>query len=168
MKFNAKFLSGAALIAALYTVLCLFLRPISYGIIQFRVSEALCVLPIFMPEAALGLFIGCFLSNLLGGGTAVLLDMVLGSLTTFCAALLTRRVFLKTKSYILSLLPPVVLNALIVGTYVPFLYTDMTSQSIITIILSSIVSIFISEAIVIYVLGLPFAKYLNKMGIFKI
>ena len=43
-----------ALIAAIYAVLCIVLQPISFSEIQFRVSEALTVLPILMPEAIPG------------------------------------------------------------------------------------------------------------------
>ena len=55
-------LTHAALIAAVYVVLCLAFAPISYGEIQVRVAEALTILPFFTPAAIPGLFVGCFLS----------------------------------------------------------------------------------------------------------
>ena len=64
----------AALIAAVYIVLIMVFRPISFGPIQFRIAEALCVLPYFTPAAIPGLFIGCLISNLLGG--AMLMDVI--------------------------------------------------------------------------------------------
>ncbi|MGM9551481.1 MAG: QueT transporter family protein [Clostridia bacterium] len=167
MKINAKHLSRGAIIAALYVVLCVLFRPISYGPIQLRISEALCVLPILMPEASLGLFAGCFISNLLGGTSVALLDMVLGSLTTLSAAILTRRIHNKSGNAVLSLLPPVLLNAIIVGTYVPFLYADPSMDATALIVLSSIVTVGIGEALVIYILGLPLCKCLQKSKIFK-
>lgn len=160
-------LSRGAVIAALYIALCFFLKPISYGSIQLRLAEALCVLPIFMPEAVYGLFIGCFLSNLLGGASVALLDTVLGSLTTLCAAYLTRRIFLKTKSWWVSLIPPVLLNALIVGSYVPFIYQSATQDSIFILVVYSIISVFIGEVLAVYAIGLPFGKALSKTRIFK-
>ena len=55
------------MIAALYAALTVALSPLSFGPVQFRVAEALTLLPFFMPEAIPGLFIGCFLSNIAGG-----------------------------------------------------------------------------------------------------
>ncbi len=160
-------LSRGAVIAAVYVAMCFFLKPISYGPVQLRLSEALCVLPIFMPEAVYGLFIGCFLSNLLGGASVALIDTILGSLTTLLAAHLTRRIFVKTKSWWLALMPPVILNALIVGSYVPFIYQSATQGSIFVILAYSIASVFIGETLAVYVIGLPFGKALAKTNIFK-
>ena len=81
------FIVRAALIAALYAALTLALYPISYGPVQFRVSEALTLLPVFMPEAIPGLFVGCLLANLIGSAT--IWDIVFGSLATLIAAVLT-------------------------------------------------------------------------------
>ena len=46
-----SFVRGAA-VAAIYAALTLALAPISYGAVQVRVSEALTVLPFFMPRSA--------------------------------------------------------------------------------------------------------------------
>ena len=46
----------AAMIAAIYVVLCIAFAPISYGAIQARVAEALTILPYFTPAAIPGLF----------------------------------------------------------------------------------------------------------------
>ena len=76
MKRNVKRITGStrsltrgALIAAIYVVLCYIstIFGLSSGVIQFRIAEALCILPIFMPEAIVGLFIGCILSNIIAG-----------------------------------------------------------------------------------------------------
>lgn len=99
---------GAA-IAAIYVVLTIMLRPISYGAIQFRISEALCILPFFTPAAIPGVFIGCLLSNFLGG--AVIIDVIFGSLATLIGAVgsyLVRR-----HKWMVSL-PPIIANTLIV------------------------------------------------------
>lgn len=79
------FMVYAAAIAAIYTVLTMVFAPISFGPIQFRISEALCILPFFTPAAVPGLFIGCLLSNLLCGAAA--LDIIFGSLATLIGAL---------------------------------------------------------------------------------
>ena len=80
-------LTRAALIAALYVALTYLsaLLGISSGVIQFRLSEMLCILPVIMPEAVIGLYLGCMLSNLLTG--CVLWDVIFGSLATLLGAL---------------------------------------------------------------------------------
>ena len=77
-----------ALFAAIYFVLTLMFRPISFGPIQFRISEALCVLPYFTPAAVPGVFIGCLISNIMGG--AMIMDVVFGSLATLIGAVGSR------------------------------------------------------------------------------
>ena len=70
---TTKKLVQGALIGALYAALTLAAAPISFGLMQVRVSEALCILPFFTSAAVPGLFIGCLVSNLAGG--AVLYDV---------------------------------------------------------------------------------------------
>ena len=83
-KKSVYLLTQGAAIAAIYIVLTLVFAPISFGPVQFRISEALCVLPFFTPAAIPGLFIGCFLSNLLAG--AMTMDVIFGSLATLIGA----------------------------------------------------------------------------------
>ena len=87
MKLTTRRLVRGALIAALYAVLCMAFFSISYGDVQFRISEALTVLPLLMPEAIPGLLVGCLLSNLLGGYGVM--DIVFGSLATLFASVAT-------------------------------------------------------------------------------
>ncbi|MBR5535361.1 MAG: QueT transporter family protein [Clostridia bacterium] len=162
MKLTVKQLSRAAVIAAFYAALCFFLKPLSFGSIQLRVSETLCVLPIFIPEAILGLFIGCVIANLLGG--ALLIDVILGSITTFTAAVLTRFISKRTDNIYLSLFPPVILNALIVGAYVPFIYSDISQVNPVPIVLFSMLTVGIGQAVVIYLLGIPFSRALKRIS----
>lgn len=110
MKENkVLFITQAAIIAAIYVVLCVVFLPVSYGAIQFRIAEALVVLPFFTPAAIPGLFIGCFLANLIGG--CVILDVVFGSIATLIGAIGS---YYLRKSKILVLLPPIIANVLIV------------------------------------------------------
>ena len=110
MKENkVLFLTQAALIAAIYVVLCVVFAPISYGEIQVRVAEALTILPFFTPAAIPGLFIGCFLSNMIAGN--ILMDMVFGSVATLIGAVGTY--YLRGNRFA-ALLPPIVSNTLIV------------------------------------------------------
>ena len=108
-KSSVLRLSHGAIIAALYVALTYVFAPISYGAIQFRVAEALTILPMFTPAAIPGLFIGCVLANLLGG--AVVLDVVFGSLATLIGAVFSYRL---RKNRWLVPIPAVVSNALII------------------------------------------------------
>ena len=87
MRKNIRYLTTAVMIAAMYVVLCIALRPFSYGEVQVRVAEALTILPYFTSAAIPGLFIGCIIANLLGG--SIMLDVVFGSLATLLAAIFT-------------------------------------------------------------------------------
>ena len=117
-----RFLTMAGVIAGLYTALTLVLAPFSFGIVQCRVSEALTILAAYHPAAVAGLTVGCALSNLvglsMGANVAGALDILLGTLATGLAAWLSYR--LRNVRWgglpVLATLPPVVLNALIVGT----------------------------------------------------
>ena len=107
---NAIFTTQAAMIAAIYVALCMVFAPISYGEVQIRVAEALTILPFFTPAAVPGLFIGCLIANILGGG--IVLDVVLGSIATLIGGVGTY--LLRDKSRFLAPLPPILANALIV------------------------------------------------------
>ena len=85
---RTRFIVEAAILAAIYAVITIILAPISYGQIQVRISEALTILPYFTPAAIPGLFVGCIVSNIFGGGG--LIDIVFGSLATLIAAILSR------------------------------------------------------------------------------
>lgn len=106
---NTRALVNAALLAAVYAAITYMTKPISFGAVQFRISEALCILPVFTVSAVPGLFVGCFLANFLSG--AALLDIVFGSLASLIGAYGTYR--LRDKGYLASL-PPIVSNALII------------------------------------------------------
>ena len=81
---KVQWITQGALIAALYVVLTMVFAPISFGPVQLRVAEALCIMPLFTPAAVPGLFVGCLTANLLGGGVA--LDIVFGSFATLIGA----------------------------------------------------------------------------------
>ena len=111
MKENkVLFMSQAAMIAAIYVVLCIAFAPISYGAIQVRVAEALTILPYFTPAAIPGLFIGCLIANFAGG--SIMIDVIIGSLATLLGAIGTW--LLRKKSRYLAPIPPILANTLIV------------------------------------------------------
>ena len=116
-KVRALTLGGA--VAAVYVLLTLLAAALGLasGAIQLRLSEALCVLPIFFPAAVPGLFVGCLLANVLTG--AVVWDVIFGSLATLLGALGTR---LLRKKPVLALLPPILANMLIVPFVLTYAY----------------------------------------------
>ncbi len=120
MNRKARFLAYAAIIAALYTALTyaqnLLLPGSASWAVQFRASEALCVLAFFTPAAIPGLSAGCFLFNLSYAG-ALPLDTLVGTLATALAAgtmYLTRNLTVRGCP-VLGLLMPAVFNGLLVG-----------------------------------------------------
>lgn len=117
-------LTRGALIASLYVALTYLasIFGLSSGVIQFRISEALTILPVFMPEAIPGLFIGCILSNLMTPAVHPL-DIVFGSIATLIGALLTYLLRkLPEKWKWVATLPPILANAIIVPFVLMFAY----------------------------------------------
>jgi len=130
MKTTAKKLVRIAFIAAMYAALTYaqnFILPgTTSAAVQFRASEALNVLALFMPEAIPGLTIGCILSNLYNIGSGLPLDMIFGSLATLGATsciYLLRNV--KVANYpILSMLMPALWNGVIIGWEIECFFID--------------------------------------------
>lgn len=142
MKTNK--LTRGAMIAALYAALTLIFAPISIGSVQCRVSEALCILPMFFPESIWGLFAGCIISNTFIPGSHAF-DIIVGSLVTLLAAFLTYKT---RKNPYVAISFPVILNAVIVGGYIPFIYPGFPIHI-------SILSVGIGQVMSCYGLGLP-------------
>ena len=83
-----KYITQAAIVAALYVVLSLL--TIYFGPVQIRFSEALCILPYFMPAAVPGLFIGCILANIFMG--CAVWDVIFGSVATLIGAIIASKI----------------------------------------------------------------------------
>ena len=113
-KFSTRELTLAAFVAALYAVMSYFgnIFGLTYGGIQCRFAEALCVLPFFFPCTVPGLFVGCLITKLMSAVGP--LDMVFGSMATVLAALWTAR--MPNRS--LAPLPPVICNGIIIGAMI--------------------------------------------------
>lgn len=158
---SARHLVTAALIAALYTGLTYLSSAfgLAYASLQFRLSEALNILAAFTPAAIPGLTIGCVLSNI--ASPFGLLDIVFGALATFCSSLLIRLIALKIKKGVtfLSILPPAILNALLVG-FETVLFIE-GSASFVAFVISA-TQVFLSEAIVCGLLGIPLYNLIKQ------
>ncbi|MBN1776290.1 MAG: QueT transporter family protein [Clostridiales bacterium] len=169
---NTLYVVTSAAVAAVYVILTLPFAQIAYGPLQFRLAESMAVLPILMPAAIPGLALGCFLANLLSPMNLGPVDIIFGSLATLLSAICTRwlyHVFAKIKEFkkdLIALLPPVILNALIVGTYLTFLLTD--GPVLPSLILINIAYIALSETVVVYLIGYPLLIILRKSGVGRI
>ena len=152
-KFNVRGLVRAAIIAAIYALLTIALAPISSGLIQCRVSEAMCILPYFTFSAVPGLFVGCLLANLLTG--APFYDVLLGSFATLLAAYLTYLMRKRLPKF-LAPLPSVVVNALVVGALLVYVYNVGVSYWV------AAGYVAIGQAIACFVIGLPLLSLLEK------
>ena len=158
-RFSTRGLVRAGLIAAIYVTLTLIFQPISFGAIQFRVAEALTLLPILTVDAVPGLFIGCVLANLLGGG--IWFDVALGSVATLLAALCTRGL---RKRPAVAALMPAIFNGLIVGPVVYFAYVRAPGDPVsVGTLLFNMATVAFGELVVCYVLGLPMVAALKKL-----
>lgn len=104
------FMTQAAMIAAIYVVLTFVFAPFSFGQIQVRIAESLTILPFFTPAAIPGLFIGCLIGNILGGG--ILPDIICGSLATLIGAFFTY--LLRKQNKYLAPVPPIAANTIII------------------------------------------------------
>lgn len=177
---SSRYLAQAGMIAAVYaafTLICiLFLGSLAWGLIQFRLSEALCVLALFTPAAIPGLSIGCFIANLIaipltGSGLFGLFDVFFGSLASLIGALWCWH-FRSKPGF--ALLGPVVANALIVPAYLPIIlaglgmYTipftdiDLEAAGYLYVYLFGIICTGIGETVVVYGLGLPLSRLLGR------
>lgn len=140
-----------AVIAALYSTLTIILKPISYGPIQFRISEALTILPLFFPEAIIGLSLGCFISNAFMYGP---IDMVFGTLATLIAAILTRL----SKKIWIGIFPPIIINAFAVPAILIFVGEKIGYWFTAATVLGGQAAVIISLGIPLYFALLPLAK----------
>ncbi len=171
-----------AVIAAIYgattLVSLLFLGGLAWGPVQFRISEALCVLALFTADAIPGLALGCAIANLAnialaGTGTLGLLDVVFGSLATALGAWATWRLRNNPR---LAVLGPVIANAIIVPAYLPLMlqglgfytipFTSINLDGAYPLMfLFGLVATGVGEAAVLYFLGLPVYELLKKTSL---
>ena len=158
-------LAVAGLIAAMYAVLSLAVPALSFGQMQCRVSEALTVLAALLPEAIPGLAVGCLVTNLIGVGTGANIagawDILFGTAATLAAALLSyafRRVRFARVPW-LSVLPPIVINAVVIGLELTLVLFDHFSWEIFAVQAGFVA---LGQLISCVALGVPLFLLLEK------
>lgn len=166
-KNQIRFIVEGALIAAAYVGLTFIsnLMNLAYGPIQFRISEVLTILPLFTTAAIPGLAIGCFISNIVSSVGPI--DMVFGTLATVIAALLTyalRGICFRGLP-LLGMLPPVVVNAVIIGIEINLFFLQEGAS--LWGFVSSAFTVGLGELGVCYLLGIPLYITLKKYSLFE-
>ncbi|MBR3248290.1 MAG: QueT transporter family protein [Clostridiales bacterium] len=160
---NIKFIVFNGIVAALYVVFTAPFANIAYGPIQVRIAEVMTVFPIFSGGMILGVTLGCFIANLINPGNLGPVDIIGGSLATLIAGILSYIIGKKNKW--LGLIPPIVVNGIIVGGYLPFLLVDPGSTVTFEAVIISMLSVAGSEAVLLLVLGIPLILAIEKTGL---
>ena len=160
---NIKFIVFSGIVAALYVVFTAPFANIAYGPIQVRIAEVMTVFPIFSGGMIPGATLGCFIANLINPGNLGPVDIIGGSLATLIAGILSYIIGKKNKW--LGLIPPIVVNGIIVGGYLPFLLVDPGSTVTFEAVIISMLSVAGSEAVLLLVLGIPLILAIEKTGL---
>lgn len=156
MKLTVHRLTACGIIAAIYAIVTVATSSFAYGPIQFRIAEALGVLPFFAPWTTWGVTLGCLLANLFS--TVSALDIVIGTLATLIACLLTAR----CRSKFLAPLPPVVVNAVMIGAMIAWVSTPDTFWR--SFVLFGL-EVGAGELAVMYTLGLALLVIFQRQGL---
>lgn len=159
-KLSTKKIARAGVLAGLYALLSLVTFPIASGSIQFRVSEGLCLLPLFMPESIPALFIGCMVSNLITG--CAIFDIIFGSLITLFSAILTYYFGKIIKNVPLKLIVgglfPVILNAFLLPLIWYYCYGELEFLYVVQVCF-----LLVSQSVSVYAVGIPLYFIMKKL-----
>ncbi|MBQ4473806.1 MAG: QueT transporter family protein [Lachnospiraceae bacterium] len=150
--FTTRFIAQAGIIAAIYVALVLLFAPISFNVIQFRIAEALAILPYFTPAGIPGVTIGCLIGNLIGMGEP--LDIIFGTLATLIGAFGSYA--LRRNKWLVPI-PPILSNTIIIPWVLRFAYgvPDAIPYLMLTV--------GIGEVLAIYVLGMILLLTLERL-----
>lgn len=168
---STVYIVQAAVIAALYAVLTILQNTLLPGTasaaVQFRVSEVLTILAVFTPAAIPGLTVGCVIANISSLLTLGPYDMIFGSLASLLAAVLmyllrNKRLF---KLPVAAALMPALANGIIVGFEIEFFFVEGGFHFGDFLLQGGLVAL--GELAVLFVLGLPLARLIEKQGFDK-
>ena len=162
-KKTTLFITQAAVIAALYVALTYISNSLglAYNAVQFRLSEVLTVLPAFTPAAIPGLTIGCIIANI--SSPFGIVDITAGSFATLSAAVvsyLLRKIRFRGIP-VLSTIPPVIFNAVIIGLEIMLLENGEPAVFFI-----SAAQILAGQTVMCVVAGIPFMQAVKRTRIF--
>ena len=162
-KFSARDLTLAAVVAAIYFVLCYFgnIFSLTFGPVQVRLGEALTVLPFLFPATTPGVVLGCLLTNILSPYGPI--DMVVGTLATAIAAFLS----MKMPRWYLAGLPPIVMNALLLPPMWAWAAAGAVNGAFWAAYWLNLWTFVVGEAVACYVLGTVLLKALARVKYFR-
>ena len=164
-RINVRKIAFSGVVAALYAGLTMAVMPLSYGPVQLRLSEALCIMPFFFPFTVWGLFVGCIVANLI---SPYPLDILVGPIASFIAALCTMYIGKMKKRESISIktlacFPPVLFNALFIGAMIAYIMVgEGAADAFLPAFISSGLWVGLGQLIVMYALGLPLMIFLPK------
>ena len=158
-KFSTRYLTLAALIAAVYAVLTVTLPIPQYSGIQVRLAEALTVLPFLFPAATPGLVVGCFIANLF---SPFPLDILFGTAATLFGCWATQYM----PSRWLAPLPPVIFNAVIVGAEIAWTSVGFTAAFWPAFAFNAF-TVGLGELLACYILGSLLIRVLPRITFFR-
>lgn len=147
-KINTRSLAKISIVAAIYVILTVALPFLSYGQIQFRISEMLTILAFFNPIYIWSLTIGTFIANM--WSTIGMLDMIIGTIATLLAVYPMSKV----KNIWIASLFPAISNGLIIGLQLNILIGLP--------LIPSIAYVALGEFVVVTILGVPTMKLLKN------
>ena len=164
-KISVRKIAFSGVVAAFYAGLTIAVMPLSYGPVQLRLSEALCILPFFFPFSVWGIFVGCIAANII---SPYPLDVLVGPIASLIAAICTmyigkmkNRERLSIKA--LACFPPVLINAVFIGAMIAYIITsEGEADAFIPAFITSGLWVGLGQLIVMYALGLPLMVFLPK------
>ena len=161
MNSTTKAITKCGIFAGLYIVLSLVVFPLASGVVQIRISEGLTLLPLIFPEAIIGVFIGCFFTNLITG--CVILDCIFGSLITLTASVFTYLIGKVIKNFwlkfIIGGLFPILLNAFLLP--VIWLVAYGTGEFVYIV---QVAFVLLGQIISVYAFGYPILLATKKIN----
>lgn len=153
-KLTTRQIALNGLIAGLYAAVTILTTSFAYGNIQFRLSEALCLLAALEPSLTVGLTLGCLIANLFS--TVSALDIIVGTAATLLSCLLLRYV----KKSVLLPLPVILCNALMVGAMLAAV--SLPREEFWAGLALFGLEVGAGETAVLYALGLPLYRFIQK------
>jgi uncharacterized membrane protein len=151
-KFTTEQLVKSAMLAALYVVVTLAFEPISYGQVQFRISEVLVLFAFLDPMYVVGLTLGCGIANMFS--PLGIMDVIFGTSATFIALMLIvqtrKRLGFNVKSLFVASLWPALVNGIIIGIELNYLFQLP--------LLASMIYVAAGEVVVVSIVGVLFFK----------
>ena len=166
MKIKLNVVVQNAIYTALYVVLCIVFKPISYGAVQVRIAEALCILPLLDPFAVISVTLGCFIANMLNGN---IIDTVFGTIATFIGLFVIRFIKIDKENikilnvniniFFIKTLPTILSNAFIIPLVLKYAYSENMP------LVFAAIYVAVGEVVAVYIIGFLLYKALKKINI---